>query len=63
VWLSSIVCDASAVWEELIRSDKFPTTDKRIRGTQLRMYGGDSQCHESDERKNTRGHECTISIP
>jgi hypothetical protein len=27
------------------------------------MHGGDSQCHGSDERKNSSGHECTVSIP
>src|SRR5215510_1361887 len=63
VWLTSIVGNASAVWEELIRSDKFPTTDKRIRGTHLSVEGRDSQYHGSDERKNASSHECTVPIP
>jgi hypothetical protein len=63
VWLSSIVSDASAVWEELIRSDELPVTDQRIRGTHLSMHGGDSECHGSDERKNASRHECTLAIP
>src|SRR5580704_18238630 len=63
VWLSSIVGDASAVREDLIRGDEFPIADKRIGGTHLTMHGGNSPCHSGDKRQDTSDHGCTVAIP
>jgi len=63
VWLSSIVGDASAVREDLIRSDELPITDKEIGGTHLSMHGGNSQWHGNEKREDASGHECTVPSP